>query len=219
MGVRGNIMSKFHILSLQWYLVLIIIVIFIAAFLVVYFIMNRSRLAKAIKVREKKMDDFESKNESKINDLFSRIPSSHKYDGRFSSLPGKLKKEVIRYLQNWMAFVPSYVTFKMDKKQGRYERIFIDVSKDKTEIVKGSKNSWCYLPEKSQKKNMKNLIKFMNKYKVTYGTLEVINKIFDYEKGGEGVADKPMSFEHQYNIIYTTRSKKTGKVQQKKEKK
>ncbi len=207
------------VLAIEWWIVLVIAAGLIGGLIVLYVMFNSIRLNKTIKKSEKKMDKVVGENNTNAQNVLTLAYSSNKYHGKFNQLSGKAKKAAKKFILNWINYMPVYVTMKLNKSEGRYARVYIDLKKNLEDEHKSSKLNWCYRPEKTKNWNYHKLIKFISKYKVARAMLEVMVASYDYEKGLNPNSEVPNSFENNYYVVYTVRASKKAKVKERKTKK
>ncbi len=172
-------------------IILIVFVVVLVLLIVFHLLFSKSRFNSAKKKDEKKIDrvleenkkndeDDENQHSKRIEKLFYLIKNSKRYDGSYSSLSGSAKKQIKKYMFDWMKNVPEYITISRKLNNAKYERLFI--------LVSDSYDSdrylyrWMYNSKKNVKHNFKNLVKMLNKFKVSYATIDLVSRIYPEQK-------------------------------------
>ena len=197
--------------SLDVKLILIIFVVVLVVLILFHFLFSKSRFSSDKKSRERKIKSFiKNDDEGTSSNCQEAIKKSKRYDGSFNSLSSSAKSQVKKYLINWVKNVPEYITISRKLKESKYKKVYIFVS-DSYEAEKYLFR-WEYNPKKNAKYNSKSLIKMLNKFKITYATIDLLNHIYVDEvmhnKEKSEVNEYYSTTENNYFIKYRVSDKK-----------
>ena len=198
----GSILFAIDDFQIDVKTILIILGALLITIFFLYVIGKRIRFKGKVKQQSKKLKKKFASTAKNIETIMSEIDQTKKYNGSYNSLRGSTKSKIKKYLIKWIEKVPFYVSLNHKAKENKYRIVCIAVQDDLE--ARKNKSQWIYNPSAKSKKNLKSLLKMVNKFKVCKATLDVVSHIYEQESIKENFNQLYYSQENNLYVKYLT---------------
>ena len=195
-----HLLSGILSLAIVWWIGILILAAVLVVLIIIYSMMSKQRIQDNLK----KVDKDQTNKKSMISveetsKLKAALLAEKKYKGSTNSLSGKTRTLVNKYLEAWISEIPAYLTITRDQRDHKYVRFELAIKKS-ADPKERPDASYKYDSLKGDKKNVNDLRKFIDKYKILKGSIDVLSLVYSYVADKEKKMEVPASFENGYNI-------------------
>ena len=193
--------------GINFWVVVAIVGVFIVILIVLFFLTKKGKFKRNLKRREKKIEKEKSKlSQANIERLTVNIFKDESYKGTLKSFNSENKKDVKKFIKQFVDEVCDYTIIKDKYDENVYSRVGLTLTRTQEELQNykhlKKKMTWFYVFKYKTKKNYKNLLRLINKNKVVRGSVDVLTRVYRHYKNKEEFPDIPQAFENNLYITY-----------------